>query len=195
MENVQAQPFKFSNIVTTRSYILFFLPIIACVSAVAIGNLIFLDYVHVLSGGIWTGIDLFMGFIVGPVIGKLKPPAKAEVIKNLVPYMLFFMPSIASVAVTSGYYLASSYGVFIITSPAIMVAGVLIILLMIQGFGIFLPNEVRIFLELSRPAPDVGKMSRLAMMNFRLSGVQGVMQIALIFIMANIANNNLYLHF
>ena len=92
MENVQAQPFKFSNIVTTRSYILFFLPIIACVSAVAIGNFIFLDYVHVLSGGIWTGIDLFMGFIVGPVIGKLKPPARAEVIKNLVPYMLFFMP-------------------------------------------------------------------------------------------------------
>ena len=97
--------------------------------------------------------------------------------------------------VTTGYYLASSYGVFIITSPAIMVAGVLIILLMIQGFGIFLPNEVRIFLELSKTAPDVGKMSRLAMMNFRLSGLQGVMQIALIFIMANIANNNLYLHF
>ena len=33
-------------------------------------------------------------------------------IKNLVPYMLFFMPSIASVAVTAGYYLASSEGVF-----------------------------------------------------------------------------------
>ena len=136
-----------------------------------------------------------MGFIVGPVIGKLKPAARAEVIKNLVPYMLFFMPSIASVAVTAGYYLASSEGVFIITSPAIFISGILVILLILQGFGIFMPNEVRIFLELGKPQPDVNRMTRLAMMNFRLSGLQGAMQIALIFIMANIANNNLYLHF
>ena len=136
-----------------------------------------------------------MGFIVGPVIGKLTPAARAEVIKNLVPYMLFFMPSIASVAVTAGYYLASSEGVFIITSPAIFISGILVILLILQGFGIFMPNEVRIFLELGKPEPDVNRMTRLAMMNFRLSGLQGAMQIALIFIMANIANNNLYLHF
>ena len=195
MENINATPLRFRSIITPKSYILFFLPIIVCVIAVAIGNIIFLDYVHVLSGGVWTGIDLFMGFIVGPVIGKLTPAARAEVIKNLVPYMLFFMPSIASVAVTAGYYLASSESVFIITSPAIFISGILVILLILQGFGIFMPNEVRIFLELGKPQPDVNKMTRLAMMNFRLSGLQGAMQIALIFIMANIANNNLYLHF
>ncbi len=31
-------------------------------------NLWTLDFVHVMSGGLWTGIDLFMGFVVGPTL-------------------------------------------------------------------------------------------------------------------------------
>ena len=27
----------------------------------------FLNFVHVICGVMWTGIDLFMGFIIGPI--------------------------------------------------------------------------------------------------------------------------------
>ena len=49
MENIQARPFGLRSIITPKSYILFFLPIIVCVIAVAVGNIIFLDILHLLE--------------------------------------------------------------------------------------------------------------------------------------------------
>jgi hypothetical protein len=42
----------------------------AMATAVVIGNLWFLNFVHVLAGGLWTGIDLFMGFVIGPILRR-----------------------------------------------------------------------------------------------------------------------------
>ena len=41
-----------------------FVPIGALISANLSGSLALLNYVHVLIGGLWTGIDLFMGFVL-----------------------------------------------------------------------------------------------------------------------------------
>ena len=35
------------------------------IAAIVIGNLWFLDFVHIFSSLLWTGIDLFMGFVLG----------------------------------------------------------------------------------------------------------------------------------
>ena len=35
-----------------------------------------LDFLHVTFGGLWTGVDLFMGFVVGPVLRRLDPPVR-----------------------------------------------------------------------------------------------------------------------
>ena len=37
-------------------------------AVIVAGNLWTLDFVHVMTGGLWTGIDLFMGFVVGPTL-------------------------------------------------------------------------------------------------------------------------------
>ncbi|PSN94894.1 hypothetical protein B9Q06_07350 [Candidatus Marsarchaeota G2 archaeon ECH_B_2] len=55
-----------------------------------------------------------------------------------------------------------------------------------QGFGIFMPNSLRIFIELAKPT-DRAKIARLNGINVRIAGVQGVMQIAIILIMAHLA--------
>ncbi len=196
MESVSvsnSQP-RVQSLVSWKSWIYVIVPAAALIVAIAIKG-VFLDYTHVLFGGMWTGIDLYMGLVLGPILGKVSPQARTEIIKRLVPVMLFLMPSIATVAITAGIYLAMSEGIFTLSLPVIIAAGIIVAVLTIQGFGIFLPNEVRIFLELNREKPDIQKMSRLAMMNFRLSGVQAIFQIAIIFIMANIAMNNYYLHF
>lgn len=56
----------------------------------------------------------------------------------------------------------------------------------IQGFAVLLPNEIRIFKQLLSDRPDTDKIARLGMQNARLGGVQGIFQLAIIFIMTSI---------
>ena len=77
--------------------IVIFLPTAAVIYAINWGSLTILNYVHVLFGGFWTGIDLFMGFILGPVLRTMQPKDRAELFKRLVPRMTFLMPVLAGV--------------------------------------------------------------------------------------------------
>jgi len=140
-----------------------------------------------MSGLLWTGIDVFMGFVLTFVLRSLDPKERADVARGLTPTMLFLMPSLASVAVTSGYFLSTKLGLFSLSSPLIVSSGIIIIILTIQGFGIFLPNNVRVLIELNKDKPNYRKISRLMMINFRLSGIQGILQLILIFVMAHLA--------
>ncbi|WP_054836610.1 hypothetical protein [Metallosphaera hakonensis] len=173
--------------ITLRGSLALAVPIVGFLIACLLNNIILLDYVHVMSGLLWTGIDIYMGFVLTFVLRSLDPKERADVARSLTPTMLFLMPSIASVAVTSGYFLSKELGLFSLTSPLIISSGIIIFILTIQGFGIFLPNNVRVLLELNRDKPDYRKISRLMMINFRLSGIQGLLQLILIFIMAHLA--------
>lgn len=175
-----------SRIVGPSSILTLLVPVVALIAAIWSGSLLFLDYVHVITGGTWTGIDLFMGLVMSRVLRDLRPDVRAEFIKKLVPIMLFFMPALASVAITAGVYLASWEGRDFFSLPLI-VAGVIAIILAVQGFGLLLPNEVRIFLELRKERPDLQKVIKLGMRNIYLSGSQSVFQIALIVVMAYLA--------
>src|SRR5579883_2561085 len=75
-------------------------------AAIAIGNLWFLNWIHVLAGGLWTGIDLFMGFVVGPILRAAPFEARRAVITRLTPKTLFLMPTLSIVTGTSGWFLA-----------------------------------------------------------------------------------------
>ncbi|AWR95747.1 hypothetical protein [Acidianus brierleyi] len=173
--------------ITLRGLLALVIPISGFITAYLLNNLVLLDYVHVMSGLLWTGIDIFMGFVLTFVLRSLDFKERADVARGLTPTMLFLMPSIASVAVTSGYFLSSELGLFSLTSPLIISSGIIIVILTIQGFGIFLPNNVRVLIELNKDKPNYGKISKLMMINFRLSGIQGILQLILVFIMAHLA--------
>src|SRR2546421_2879359 len=75
------------------------LPIVGIVIAflvVAIaGNWLWaLDFYHVAGGGLWTGIDLFVGLVVGPILGRLSVPARAEFAAWFMPKMALIMPTL-----------------------------------------------------------------------------------------------------
>jgi len=175
------------NIITPYSLVNLFVPIVALVFVLAYGNLLALNYLHVLTGGTWTGIDLFMGIVMGRILKGLEPQTRTQVIKKLVPLMLFLMPALATVAITSGINLASQMGILTFASPMILAAVVIVIILSVQGFGIIMPTEVRIFLELRKKEPDRDRIIKWGMRNLNLAGSQGVFQVALIFVMANLA--------
>lgn len=178
------------RIISARSFLIPVIPSVILAVVILGRQLIVLDYMHVLLGGTWTGIDLFMGLVVGRILSRMDDEARVQFIMHLVPVMLFLMPTLAAVTITAGIYLAIYYGIFVITYVSIIAAGIIVAVLLIQGLGIFLPNEVRIYLELGKVKPDYPKISRLAFINFKLSGIQALFQFAIIFVMANIALGN-----
>jgi len=162
------------------------LPNAALAVAFAVGSLMLLNYVHVMTGALWTGIDLFMGFAVGPVVGAMAPPQRAEFFKRLIPKMTFLMPMLAGATIVAGIHLAQQTGRLNLDSPWIVAALVITAILVAQGFGILLPNEIRIFKQLVSPTPDIDRIVKLGMQNARLAGIQGLLQLAIIFVMANL---------
>jgi len=172
---------------TLSSYATLLTPIIVLVIAIALRNIVLLDYTHVICGGTWTGIDLFMGLVMSRIMKGLTPETRAEVVKRLVPVMLFLMPALASVAITAGIYLAQWEGVLNLGSPLIIAAIIIVAVLTIQGFGIIMPTEIKIFLELMKDNPDRERIVKLGMRNIKISGSQAIFQIAIIFVMANLA--------
>ena len=147
----------------------------------------FLNFVHVICGVLWTGIDLFMGFIVGPILKRIDIAARREVIVRLVPKTLFLMPTLAIITGTSGWYLAKDLGYLDLAWPQfgwVAAALALVTLMTIQGTGYLLPMNLRVCLELRKPAPDTDKISRMMRSFFFAVACQGTMQVVTIVIMA-----------
>src|SRR5580693_8324814 len=162
----------------------------AMAAAIIVGNIWLLDFIHVLAGGLWTGIDLFMGFVIGPMLRRLPLDARRAVISALVPRTLFLMPTLSIVTSTAGWFLAERMGFLAVGYPEfnwIIAALVIVTILTIQGLGYLLPTNLRIYFEMGKPAPDGEKIGRWMQTYVRVVGVQGVMQVAIIVVMARFA--------
>src|ERR687891_84259 len=93
------------------------IPIIAVVVAILSANLLLLNYVHVFTAVLWTGTDIFMAFLLGPVLRNVSLATRKEVISWLMPKMVFYMPTVAAVTTTAGYFLASELGLITLNPP------------------------------------------------------------------------------
>jgi hypothetical protein len=217
-------------------------PLLALAATLATNDVRHLTYVHVMAGILWTGIDLFMGLIVGPVVGGMDPERRAGFFRRFTPKMTFLMPVLATVTIVGGIVLSQRLGHFPNADPwlAIMSAATLVpvvaligsqfdalwdrrtlaalgvvtvaslaglavtlpsltmadpwilaalgivTLLSVVGFGVILPGEIRIYRQLTSADPDVELIGELGLRNARLAGVQGVMQLTIVFVMVNI---------
>jgi uncharacterized membrane protein len=158
---------------------------------VALGthNLYLLDWTHIMSASLWTGADLFLGFILSAVMRRLGPSERKAVIQYLVPRTILYLPVAALTTSTAGWYMAEWVGFLAPQSPQrpwIIVALVITGLLTVQGLGILLPNQVRIWRELQKPVPDGDRIWRLNRVNLRLAAVQGTLQVLILLVMAHL---------
>lgn len=157
------------------------------VAAIVAGNTFFLNFVHVMSGVMWTGIDIFMGFIIGPVLRQADVPARRTIAVRLIPRMLFLMPTLAIVTGTAGYFLAKQLGFLDVAYPAhlwVDAALIIITLLTIQGLGILMPTNLLVCLEMQKPQPNAERIKRLMRRYVHHTAAQGAMQVAIIVVMA-----------
>ena len=81
------------------------------VAAVLIGFVVYaiatnkfwpLMFCHVAGGALWTSIDLFVGLAVGPIIGSMSPPARAEFTAKFMPKMVIIMPTVVTMTLATG---------------------------------------------------------------------------------------------
>src|SRR6266480_3623723 len=68
------------------------LPIIAVVlaaltAAIATNKLWALDFFHVAGGALWTSVDLFVGFVIGPILRRMSVQARVEFSSRFMPKM------------------------------------------------------------------------------------------------------------
>ena len=146
-----------------------------------------LNFVHVMFGILWTGIDLFMGFVLGPVMRGLDMPVRRLLTIRLMPRMLFIMPTLSIITGTTGWFLAKQMGYLDIPWPLsawVWAALAITTILAVQGLGFLLPTNLRVCLELQKQQPDFAKLQRWMKRYLLVIAMQGTLQIAIIVIMA-----------
>lgn len=176
--------------ISVRSNIWITVPIGALIVAILTANFLLLNYVHVFTSMLWTGTDIFMAFLLGPILRGVSLSTRKEVISWLMPKMVFYMPTVASVTTTAGYFLASKMGLITLQTPVLYwISTVLIIVvaMLIQGLGILLPTNLRVYYELRKSEPDMARIQRLMRRYVKVVATQAILQFVIIFIMANFA--------
>src|SRR5580700_336046 len=158
----------------------------AMIAVIVAGNIWLLDFVHVFSSLLWTGVDLFMGFVLGPILRRVDLSVRREIVRRLTPRTLFLMPTVSIISGTTGWFLAVQLGYTALDWPAygwVAAALILVTLMTIQGLGFLTPVNVYVCLQLQKPEPDMNKISSWMRWYFYAVALQGLMQVAIIVVM------------
>lgn len=188
-ELAQAPPRAQIQVVPLRG-----LPVVAAVVAFVIasiaGNWFWaLTFCHVVGGALWTAIDLFVGLIIGPILGRLPAQARVEFAARFMPKMLLIMPTLVVMTLASGFQLARHLGVLDVAYPrhwwltaSFIVVGVMTVV----ALGFLEPANLAVLFELRKPAPDGALIGKLMRRFTYTAGITGLMQIATLVIMTRI---------
>ncbi len=163
------------------------LALLVLAAAVVIGNAWLLNFIHVMAGVLWTGIDLFMGFVIGPILRRAPVAARRAIVLRLMPKMLFLLPTLATITGTAGWFYARQLGLLDVGYPAywwVFAALAIVTVLTVQGFAVLLPVNLLVYFEMRKPIPDGARIGRLMRRYVYAVGFQGVMQVAIIVVMA-----------
>ena len=160
------------------------------IAAILGDSLWLLNWVHVMAGSLWTGIDLFMGFVIGPVLRAVSLDTRRAVIAGIIPRTLILMPALSTITSTAGWFLAVRLGFLQLGYPEfwwVIAALAIVTVLTVQGLGYLLPMNLKLYFEIQKPAPDHAKLARWMRGYVGVVAMQGAMQIAIIVVMAKFA--------
>ena len=149
-----------------------------------------LMFSHVVGGGLWTGIDLFVGLVIGPILGRLSIPARAEFSARFIPKMVIIMPVVVMMTLATGFQVARMLGNLSPTSPnhAWLIASFCVVGVMAAVALVHLePANIAVLFEMNKPVPNGERIGRLMKRFIYSAGITGVMQLATLVIMTRVA--------
>lgn len=149
-----------------------------------------LDFFHVVGGGLWTGIDLFVGLVIGPILGRLSAGARVEFAARFMPAMLLIMPTLVTMTLASGWQLARHLGVLTVAYPQhwwLTASFIVVGVMTVTALGVLEPANLAVLFELRKPRPDGALVGRLMRRFAYAAGITGLMQVATLVIMTKLA--------
>jgi hypothetical protein len=156
-----------------------------------VGNWLWaLDFFHVAGGGLWTGIDLFVGLVIGPIIGRMSPAARVEFSARFMPKMLLIMPTLVTMTLASGWQLARHLEYLNAAYPRhdwIVASFIVVGVMTVIALGMLEPANLAVLFELRKPRPNGELIGKLMRRFTYTAGITGLMQIATLVIMTRLA--------
>jgi hypothetical protein len=179
------------QIVPRMGLILVAVVLVCLIVAIAANKLWPLTFFHVAFGAAWTIIDLFLGLVLGPIMGKMSIPARVEFTTRLMPKMLLIMPTVVTATLAAGWQLGVKTGNVLSISQnhgwvvaSYIVVGVMAVL----ALGLLEPANIAVLFELKKPRPNPHVIEKLMKRFIYCAGILGAMQIATLVIMTKLAS-------
>jgi hypothetical protein len=148
-----------------------------------------LNFCHVAGGGAWTAIDLFVGLFLGPILGRLSPPSRAEFMAFFMPKMLLLMPTLVTLTLGAGFQLSRHFGYIDSSYPrhAWVVASMILVGVMaVIAIGILEPANLAVLFEMRKEQPNVELIGRLMRRFIYTAGITGALQLGTLIIMTHL---------
>jgi hypothetical protein len=150
-----------------------------------------LTFYHVVGGALWTSIDLFVGFVIGPILRKMPVPARVEFTTRFMPMMLVIMPTVVTMTLGAGFQLARQSGHLSTSDPRhawVVVSMCVVGVMAVVALAILSPANLAVLFELRKPQPDPLVVAGLMRRFVYAAGVTGAMQVATLVIMTRLAS-------
>lgn len=179
------------NIVPVRALPIVAIVLIGLVVAIGTNNLWGLTFFHVAGGGLWTSLDLFLGLVLGPIMGSMSIPARVEFTTKFMPKMLLIMPTLVAMTLGAGFQLARHVGNLEATYPHhgwIVASMVIVGVMAVIALGLLEPANLAVLFELKKPHPNGERIGHLMEVFIYTAGITGLMQVATILIMTFLAS-------
>jgi hypothetical protein len=172
------------------------LPLVAVVlaglvAALATDRLWALTFFHVVSGALWTSIDLFLGLVIGPILGRLSIPARAEFSARFMPKMVLIMPTLVVCTLAAGWQLARDEGNLLASSPNhpwVVASFIVVAVMAVIALGLLEPANIAVLFEMRKERPNGEVIARLMRRFLYTAGVTGALQVATLVIMTRLAS-------
>jgi len=164
--------------------------LVALVVAIAADRLWALEFFHVAAGGLWTSFDLFLGFVLGPILGRLAIPARVELTTRLMPKLLLIMPTLVTCTLASGWQLGRNLGTIeagYVNHGWIVASYIVVGVMAVIALAVLEPANVAVLFELKKPRPDPAIIGNLMKRFIYTAGITGAMQVATLVIMTKVA--------
>jgi hypothetical protein len=162
---------------------------VALIVAIAANRLWPLMFLHVAFGAAWTIVDLFMGFVIGPIMGRLPVPARIEVATRLMPKMVLIMPTVVTVTLAAGWQLGTVMGTVdssYFQHGWVVASYVVVGFMAVIALGLLSPANIAVLAELKKPEPSPVVIQKLMKRFIYAAGFTGTLQVVILIIMTRI---------
>lgn len=163
----------------------------AVIAAIGTNSPWALDFFHVAGGGVWAALDLFLGFVLGPILGRLSVPARVELTKKLMPKLVLIIPTLVTMTLAAGFQLARYNGMLNTSYPRhgwVVVSFALVGVMAVIAIGLLEPANIAVLFELRKPQPNPAVIEKLMRRFILTAGITGAMQIGTLVIMTRLAS-------